>query len=164
MEFFLRAKFYLIFLASLIFYGFWKIEFIFLLLFSTTLDWWIGIKIHESKIKNKRKYLILSLICNLGLLFYFKYLIFFSQSAIGFVNLLGFEVDPFIINIILPLGISFYTFQTISYVIDVYRKIIKPEKNYIIYACYVTFFPQLVAGPILRAREVIPQFVKNNIC
>ena len=158
-----RAKFYLIFLASLIFYGFWKIEFIFLLLFSTTLDWWIGIKIHESKIRNKRKYLILSLICNLGLLFYFKYLIFFSQSAIGFVNLLGFEVDPFIINIILPLGISFYTFQTISYVIDVYRKIIKPEKNYIIYACYVTFFPQLVAGPILRAREVIPQFKKINL-
>ena len=158
-----RAKFYLIFLASLIFYGFWKIEFIFLLLFSTTLDWWIGIKIHESKIRNKRKYLILSLICNLGLLFYFKYLIFFSQSAIGFVNLLGFEVDPFIINIILPLGISFYTFQTISYVIDVYRKIIKPEKNYIIYACYVTFFPQLVAGPILRAKEVIPQFKKINL-
>ncbi len=158
-----RAKFYLIFLASLIFYGFWKIEFIFLLLFSTTLDWWIGIKIHESKIRNKKKYLILSLICNLGLLFYFKYLIFFSQSAAGFANLLGFEVDSFIINIILPLGISFYTFQTISYVIDVYRKIIKPEKNYIIYACYVTFFPQLVAGPILRAREIIPQFKKINL-
>ena len=158
-----RAKFYLIFISSLIFYGFWKIEFIFLLLFSTTLDWWIAIKLHENKTRNKKKYLIFSLICNLGLLFYFKYLIFFSKSAIGFVNLLGLEVDPLIINIILPLGISFYTFQTISYVIDVYRKIIKPEKNYIIYACYVTFFPQLVAGPILRAREVIPQLKKTKL-
>ena len=93
------------------------------MLFSTTLDWWIGIKIHDNKTKNKKKYLIFSLICNLGLLFYFKYLIFFSKSAVGFANLLGFEIDPFIINIILPLGISFYTFQTISYVIDIYKKL-----------------------------------------
>ena len=158
-----KGKFYLIFISSLIFYGFWKVEFILLLLFSTTLDWWIAQKIYETNGRTKKKYLIFSLTTNLSLLFYFKYLIFFSKSAIGFANLIGFEIDSFVINIILPLGISFYTFQTISYVIDVYRRVIKPEKNYILYASYVTFFPQLVAGPILRAREVIPQFKKKNI-
>ena len=75
---------------------------------------------------------------------------------------MGFKIDPILLKIILPLGISFYTFQTISYTVDVYRKVIKPEKDFIVYACYVTFFPQLVAGPILRAREVISQFKKTN--
>ena len=124
-----KGKFYLIFISSLIFYGFWKVEFILLLLFSTTLDWWIAQKIYETNGRTKKKYLIFSLITNLSLLFYFKYLIFFSKSAVGFANLIGFEIDSFVINIILPLGISFYTFQTISYVIDVYRRVIKPEKN-----------------------------------
>ena len=158
-----QLRFYLIFISSLVFYGFWRIEFIILLLFSTTADWWIAIQIEKNSKTIKKKFLLLSLFINLGLLFYFKYLIFFSKNAIGFLNLFGVEIDPIIFKIILPLGISFYTFQTLSYTIDVYRKIIKPEKNYIVYACYVTFFPQLVAGPILRAREIILQFKKKNI-
>lgn len=156
-------RYYLIFISSLIFYGFWKVEFILLLLFSTSLDWWIGTQIEKNKKKIRKFYLTLSLVSNLGLLFYFKYLIFFSNNTIGLLNFLGAEIDPIIFKIILPLGISFYTFQTISYVIDIYRKIIKPEKSYIVYACYVTFFPQLVAGPILRAGEIIVQFKKKNL-
>ena len=157
-----RSRFFLIFISSLTFYGFWKIEFIILLLFSTISDWLISHQIvkHENKIK--KKFLLLSLIINLSLLFYFKYLIFFSENTFGLLNLMGFKIDPILLKIILPLGISFYTFQTISYTVDVYRKVIKPEKDFIVYACYVTFFPQLVAGPILRAREVISQFKKTN--
>ena len=150
-----RSRFFLIFISSLTFYGFWKIEFIILLLFSTISDWLISHQIVKYENKIKKKFLLLSLIINLSLLFYFKYLIFFSENTFGLLNLMGFKIDPILLKIILPLGISFYTFQTISYTVDVYRKVIKPEKDFIVYACYVTFFPQLVAGPILRAREVI---------
>ena len=83
---------------------------------------------------------MISLITNLGLLVYFKYLIFFANNAIGFANLLGAEIDLIALKIILPLGISFYTFQTISYTVDVYRGFIKPEKDFVLFACYVTFF------------------------
>lgn len=157
-----RSRFFLIFISSLTFYGFWKIEFIILLLFSTISDWLISHQIVKYENKIKKKFLLLSLIINLSLLFYFKYLIFFSENTVGFLNLMGLKIDPIVLKIILPLGISFYTFQTISYTVDVYRKVIKPEKDFIVYACYVTFFPQLVAGPILRAREVISQFKKKN--
>ena len=147
----------------MIFYGFWRIDFIPLLLFSTFTDCGYLKKIYKCKDTNiKKRFLIISLIINLGLLFVFKYLIFFSENAIGFLNLMGGNFDLIALKIILPLGISFYTFQTISYTIDVYRKIIKPENNFIIYGCYVTFFPQLIAGPILRAKEVITQFKKEN--
>ena len=156
-------RFHLIFISSLIFYGFWRIDFIILLLFSTTLDWWIALQIPKHKQSIKKKLLLLSLSVNLTLLFFFKYLIFFAENTIGFLNLLGADISPIIFKIILPLGISFYTFQTISYIVDVYRKTINPEKNYIIYACYVTFFPQLIAGPILRANEVISQFKKKSL-
>ena len=157
-----NKRFYLIFLSSLIFYGFWKIEFIPLLLFSTFLDWWISLRM-VSKIGRERKYLLLtSLFANLGILFFFKYLIFFTDNTINLLNFFDVKLDPIAAKIILPLGISFYTFQTISYTVDVYRKVIKPEKNFIVYACYVTFFPQLIAGPILRAKEIISQFKKFN--
>ena len=156
-----KARLTLIFCASLIFYGFWKIEFIPVLLFSVIVDWFVAQKMVQSKKQNRFFLLLISLVTNLGLLFYFKYLIFFTQSSIGLANLLGAELDPFFLKIILPLGISFYTFQTISYTIDVYRGFIRPEKNFILFACYVTFFPQLVAGPILRAKEVIPQFLNR---
>ena len=158
-----KARYFLIFFSSLIFYGFWRVDFIPLLIFSTFTDWWISKKIYyTNNIHVRKRFLKLSLVINLGLLFIFKYLIFFSENAIGFLNLMGGNFDSFTLKIILPLGISFYTFQTISYTIDVYRKIIKPEKNFIIYGCYVTFFPQLIAGPILRAKEVIVQFKKEN--
>ena len=87
--------------------------------------------------------------------------IFVADNAIGFVNLLGAEIDPVALYIILPLGISFYTFQTISYTVDVYRGFIKPERDFVLYACYAIFFPQLVAGPVLRAAEVIHQFANR---
>ena len=157
-----RYRLILIFSSSLIFYGFWKINFIPILLISVTVDWWVSQKMPKSD-KRERFFLLLSsLITNLGLLFYFKYLIFFADNSIGLANLLGAELDSIALNIILPLGISFYTFQTISYTVDVYRGFIKPEKDFLLFACYVTFFPQLVAGPILRAKEVIPQFFNRK--
>ena len=144
-----RARLLLIFSASLTFYGFWRVEFLPLLLLSTIVDWWVAQHMHGRSKSYRQLLLLISLTINLGLLFYFKYLIFFADNAIGFANLFGAELDPIVLNIILPLGISFYTFQTISYTIDVYRRFIEPERNFILYACYVTFFPQLVAGPIL---------------
>ena len=156
-----KARLLLIFTSSLVFYGFWKISFIPILMISVIIDWWVAQQIYQCKKKQRFSFLLISLITNLGLLFYFKYLIFFASNAIGFSNLLGIEIDPFALKIILPLGISFYTFQTISYTVDVYRGFIKPERNFILFACYVTFFPQLVAGPILRAKEVIPQFINR---
>lgn len=152
-----RPRILLIFSSSLLFYGFWKIEFIPLLLFSTISDYVIAQLICKYSGRTKWYLLVASLVINLGLLFYFKYLIFFSDNAIGFANLLGADLDPILFNIILPLGISFYTFQTISYIVDVYREVIKPEKDFVLFASYVLFFPQLVAGPVLRANEVIPQ-------
>jgi alginate O-acetyltransferase complex protein AlgI len=156
-----RARLLLIFLSSLLFYGFWRIEFIPVMLISVIVDFVVASKIPLSNENKKKKLLILSLVINLSLLFYFKYLIFFANNAIGIANFLGAQVDPIVLTIILPLGISFYTFQTISYTVDVYRGIIQPEKDFILYASYVTFFPQLVAGPILRASEVIYQFMKR---
>ena len=157
-----RARLIVIFISSLIFYGFWKITFIPILLISVIVDWWVSQKIYKCNKRYRFYFLFISLVTNLGLLFYFKYLIFFSENALGFANFLGIEIDPIVLKIVLPLGISFYTFQTISYTTDVYRGFIKPEKDFILFACYVTFFPQLVAGPILRAKEVIPQFANRK--
>ena len=153
-----RARLILIFISSLVFYGFWKIKFIPILLISVIVDWWVSQKMIICEKRQRFLLLLTSLGVNLGLLFYFKYLIFFADSSIGFINYFGGEIDPIAFKIILPLGISFYTFQTISYTVDVYRGFIKPEKDFILFSCYVIFFPQLVAGPILRAKEVMPQF------
>ena len=114
-----RARLVLIFSASLIFYGFWKINFIPVLLISVIVDWWVSQKMLKSDKRKRFSLLLGSLTTNLGLLFYFKYLIFFADSSIGFANLLGTELDPIAFKIILPLGISFYTFQTISYTVIV---------------------------------------------
>ena len=121
-------------------------------------DYFIALNMTRANENYKKKLLYISLFVNLGLLFYFKYLIFFAESAIGLADILGMQVDPIFWNIVLPLGISFYTFQTISYTIDVYRGHAKAQKNFLLYACYVTYFPQLVAGPILRINEVVKQF------
>jgi len=156
-----RARLLLVFIASLTFYGFWRVEFLPVLLLSTVVDWWVAQRMSDRSEQHRFYLLLVSLTVNLGLLFYFKYLIFFADNAIGFANLLGAEIDPFALNIVLPLGISFYTFQTISYTVDVYRRFIEPERDFVLYACYVTFFPQLVAGPVLRAAEVIHQFANR---
>jgi alginate O-acetyltransferase complex protein AlgI len=157
-----RARLILIFSASLIFYGFWRIEFLPVMLFSVVVDYLVALRMPMSVKAIKKRLLLVSLVTNIGLLFYFKYLIFFSENAIGFANLVGASIDPLVLNIILPLGISFYTFQTISYTVDVYRGYIKPEKDFVLYGCYVTFFPQLIAGPVLRAKEVIHQFKERQ--
>jgi len=150
---------YLIFTSSIIFYGFWRFDFVLLLIFSVIVDYFCGIKISQTNNKSTRKkFLYLSLITNLGLLFFFKYTFFFLEN----INYLLDSKIGFSFNIILPLGISFYTFQSISYTIDIYRKKTNPTKNFILFANYVTFFPQLIAGPILRSHEVIKQLQKNN--
>lgn len=158
-----RARLLLIFSASLTFYGFWRIEFLPVLLLSTFVDWWVTQKMRGQSERSRYHLLLISLTINLGLLFYFKYLIFFADNAVGLANLLGAEIDPIALKIILPLGISFYTFQTISYTVDVYRRFIEPERDFVLYACYVTFFPQLVAGPVLRAAEVTHQFANRVV-
>ena len=157
-----RIRLLLIFSSSLIFYGFWRVEFLPVMLISVIVDYVVSIRMPQSTQQTKKRLLLISLVVNLGLLFYFKYLIFFSENAVGLANLLGAEVDPLVLKIILPLGISFYTFQSISYTIDIYRKKTNPTKNFILFANYVTFFPQLIAGPILRSHEVIKQLQKNN--
>ena len=106
---------------------------------------------------------MISLFFNLGMLAVFKYFNFFIESWINFSNQLGFSTSISTLNIILPVGISFYTFQTLSYTIDVYRGQLKPTKNFIDFAAFVTFFPQLVAGPIERATNLLPQFQKNRV-
>ena len=153
-----RLRILLVFFSSLVFYGFWRIEFIPVMLFSVLMDYFIALRMSHSQGVLRKRYLWMSVSINLGLLFYFKYLIFFTENALSIATLIGYDIDPFALNIILPLGISFYTFQTISYTVDVYRERIKPEKDFVLYSCYVTFFPQLIAGPILRANEVISQF------
>ncbi len=159
----LKFRLILIFISSLIFYGFWRIDFIPLLLFSVFIDFFASKKIYQTKIKkNKKKFLLLSLIINLGLLAFFKYFYFIHDSTSQLFSLLGINVIPFEYKILLPIGISFYTFQSISYTIDVYRNHIKPEKNILIFANYVIFFPQLVAGPILRAGEILWQFKEKR--
>lgn len=149
----------MIFLASLMFYGFWRPEFLIVMLVSAGTDYFVAQRIEaNSEAGSRRAWLLVSLVVNLGLLFYFKYLFFVIDNAYATLHFLGyqsFQVPA--LNIVLPLGISFYTFQTISYTVDVYRKHIPAERDMVLYGCFVTFFPQLVAGPILRGGELLGQ-------
>ena len=149
--------------ASYLFYGWWDWRFLLLIVFSTLLDYVIGLKMITSKTEKSRKLLLtISLITNLGLLFVFKYYHFFIDSfAIAFPYLTSSN-SIFNLTIILPVGISFYTFQTLSYNIDIYKHKLKPTSNFIAFAAFVSFFPQLVAGPIERATHLLPQFLKNR--
>jgi alginate O-acetyltransferase complex protein AlgI len=157
-----RGRVWMLLVASLTFYGLWRVDFLPVLLASAVVDYFVALHLPRTDLPRRRKLLVaLSLLVNLGLLCYFKYLIFFTNNAFEALRLLGVQAANPAWSIILPLGISFYTFQTISYTIDVYRKNIEPERSFITYACYVTFFPQLIAGPILRAAEVIPQLLKR---
>lgn len=140
--------------ASILFYAMWRFDFAFLMVFSSLVDFTASKKIANSENPGHRKlYLILALVVNLGLLVFFKYTYFILDNVQYFS---GYKVDLGF-SILLPIGISFYTFQTISYTIDVYRKIIAPQDKFIPFLAYVTFWPQLVAGPILRANEILPQ-------
>ena len=149
-------------LASYIFYAAWNPPFIVLLWISTLTDWFAARRIAVSEGATKRFYLILSIVVNLGLLGYFKYGGFLEQNLAVLLGTLGMPYEPSEANIILPLGISFYTFQSMSYSIDVYREKIKPHHSFLDFALYVTFFPQLVAGPILRAGFFLQQLAEEN--
>lgn len=150
--------------ASYLFYGWWDWRFLTLIFFSSILDYFLGIEIYKSKKKYRKKiHLFLSLIFNLGVLGLFKYYNFFIDSFNDVFSLFGNSFNISQLNIILPVGISFYTFQTLSYTIDVYKNKIKPTKNIIAFMAFICFFPQLVAGPIERASNLLPQFfIKRN--
>ncbi|MCT2564062.1 MBOAT family O-acyltransferase [Chryseobacterium herbae] len=151
----------LLLVASYFFYACWDWRFLFLLLFSTLLDFFSGIKIHQTK--RKKLWLWISIIINVGLLGVFKYYNFFTESFVQALSEFGFKVNPMTINVILPVGISFYTFHGVSYVVDVYKGRIEPEKNFSNYALFVSFFPLLVAGPIERATHLLPQIKKTRV-
>jgi alginate O-acetyltransferase complex protein AlgI len=145
--------------ASYLFYGWWDWRFLALILFSTFLDYSIGIVMSGTKSPVKRKlFLWISILANLGFLGFFKYFNFFLDNFKNAFSFFGSEISTNSLNIILPVGISFYTFQTLSYTIDVYNKRLKPTRDFISFAAFVSFFPQLVAGPIERAINLLPQF------
>jgi alginate O-acetyltransferase complex protein AlgI len=159
----LRIQNILLIIASYFFYACWDWRFLFLLIFSTLLDFYTGFQISgAAKIKTKRFWLFLSICVNLGFLGIFKYYNFFAGSFIDALSLLGIKAELSSINVILPVGISFYTFHGLSYVLDIFNGKIKPEKNFINYSLFVSFFPLLVAGPIERATHLLPQIVKKR--
>ncbi len=150
--------------SSYFFYACWDWRFLFLLLFSTLLDFLSGIKIEQAKNKNQKKFwFYLSIIINLGFLGFFKYFNFFAESFGELLSQFGLQVNPWTLKVILPVGISFYTFHGLSYVIDLYKGRIKAERSFLIYGVFVSFFPLLVAGPIERATHLLPQIQKKRI-
>ena len=148
----------LLIVASYYFYSCWDWRFLFLLVFSTFLDYYTGIQIEKGKSQASRKFWFwLSISVNLGFLGIFKYYNFFAASFSDLLNSVGIQASPILLNVILPVGISFYTFHGLSYVIDIYLKRIKAEYNFIDYSLFVSYFPLLVAGPIERATHLLPQ-------
>tara|TARA_R110002073_G_scaffold7747_7_gene43687 strand:+ start:2629 stop:4149 length:1521 start_codon:yes stop_codon:yes gene_type:complete len=154
----------LLVLASYLFYGWWDYRFCGLIILSSLVDYGLGIFVAHAKTQSQRKFaLTTSVVCNLGLLGFFKYFNFFSESLVIALGEIGWTVHPLMSEILLPVGISFYTFQTLSYTIDIYRGKLQPTTNLIDYLAFVSFFPQLVAGPIERATNLMPQFSRARI-
>lgn len=150
-------------LASYFFYGSWDWRFLGLIVFSSFVDFSLGKKIYNEKgPKKKKKWLITSITINLLLLIFFKYYNFFADSFYELFQFIGITVSPFTLKILLPVGISFYTFQTMSYTIDIYRGKMKPTNSALAFFTFVGFFPQLVAGPIERAADLVPQFLRKR--
>ena len=153
----------LIVFASYIFYGWWDWRFLSLIVFSTLVDFGIGRRLKSEKNRAKRIALLwTSILVNLGFLGFFKYYNFFLDNFIAAFSFFGHEINASNLEIILPVGISFYTFQTLSYTIDVYRKKLQPTENLVAFSAFVCFFPQLVAGPIEKAHSLLPQILKNR--
>ncbi len=155
--------------ASYVFYGFWDWRFLSLIAISTVVDYCAGLQIHQevqrqpdTPTKRRKYWLTLSVCTNLGFLGFFKYFNFFIDSFEDLVALFGLNPDLLHLNIVLPVGISFYTFQTMSYTIDIYRGQMQPTRRFFDFALYVAFFPQLVAGPIERARNLLPRILKRR--
>lgn len=160
----LRLQNGLLLVSSYYFYASWDYRFLFLLVFSTLLDYFSGIKIEDAKsTKHKKFWLWLSIGINLGFLGVFKYFNFFVDSFANLLQVFGVQPNITTLNILLPVGISFYTFHGLSYIIDIYKQEIKAERNFVLYAVFVSFFPLLVAGPIERATHLLPQLRKDRI-
>lgn len=159
----LRLQNFLIVIASYVFYGWWDWRFLTLIIFSSLVDFFVGLNLKNQQNNKKRKLLLwTSIIVNLGFLGIFKYYNFFLDNFTTVFSFLGYRISSNSLNIILPVGISFYTFQTLSYTIDVYKKKLEPTKDFIAFAAFVSFFPQLVAGPIERATNLLPQFFSKR--
>ncbi len=155
----LRQQNFLIVAASYFFYGCWDYRFLSLIVFSTFVDYSVGLGLAKVSDERKRKWLLwTSILVNLGFLGFFKYYNFFLDNFVAAFSFFGGEIAANSLNIILPVGISFYTFQTLSYTIDVYNRKLAPTTDWVAFAAFVSFFPQLVAGPIERATNLLPQF------
>ncbi|MFH6769243.1 MBOAT family O-acyltransferase [Gaetbulibacter aquiaggeris] len=154
----------LLLVSSYVFYGWWDYRFLALIATSTLVDYYVGLQLHKAEDKTLRKrWLLISLLFNIGLLGFFKYYNFFIESWIDSLALLGYTIENnWTLKIVLPVGISFYTFQTLSYSIDIYKRTLIPTKDFIGFASFVSFFPQLVAGPIERASNLLPQILSTR--
>lgn len=154
----------LILVASYVFYGWWDWRFLSLVAFSTIIDFVIGIQLSKTSNEKHRKLLLFSsMFMNLGFLGFFKYFNFFLDNFVTAFSFFGSDLSVSSLKIILPVGISFYTFQTMSYTIDVYKRKLEPTNDIIAFGAFVSFFPQLVAGPIERATNLLPQFYSNRL-
>ena len=159
----LKFQNFLIVVSSYVFYGWWDWRFLSLILFSTIIDYSVGLALSKQEDKKKRQILLwVSILVNLGFLGFFKYYNFFLDNFVTAFSFFGYHINSQGLNIILPVGISFYTFQTLSYTIDVYKKKLEPTRDFIAFSAFVSFFPQLVAGPIERATNLLPQFYKKR--
>ncbi len=159
----LKKQNLLLLLFSYFFYGYWHWSYLALIIFSSLLDYNMGQKIyHETRQHVKKRYLLFSVIINIGVLITFKYYNFFIENVTNSLTFFGIRVTIHYLELILPLGISFYTFQTLSYTIDVYKKRIRPTNDLISFLCFVGFFPQLIAGPIERAKDLLTQIEKKR--
>ena len=153
-----RIRIVVCIVGSYFFYGWWDWRFLSLILISTVIDYSVGRMLLVTEDQRRRRALLaVSIAANLSMLGFFKYFNFFADSLVDLFSLLGFQADYVTLKIILPVGISFYTFQTMSYTIDVYRRKLEVEESFLNFAAYVAFFPQLVAGPIVRASRLLPQ-------
>ncbi len=158
-----RIKKFNLLIASYIFYAAWSPPFVILLWLATVIDWFVAQWMAKTEDDRKRKrILVISLVANLGMLGYFKYGNFLLANFVSLVKVLGIDYQPPEFSILLPIGISFYTFVTLSYTIDIYRREIKPAKSFLDYSLLITFFPHLVAGPILRAAQFLPQCITER--
>ena len=159
----LRVQNIILLIASYTFYGTWDWRFLGLILFQTIVDDFIARAIDRQSVQNIRKLLLLVSVCvNLSILGFFKYYNFFAESFVQLFELFSLEASWTTLKIVLPVGISFYTLKTISYTIDVYRRVLHPTRNFIDYSLFVSFFPQLLAGPIERARNLLPQIIRER--
>ncbi|WP_159021547.1 MBOAT family protein [Formosa sp. L2A11] len=159
----LKKQNILLLICSYVFYAWWDWRFLSLIIVSSLIDFTAGLQIFKAQTQRLRKrWLMVSLVANLGMLCMFKYYNFFAESFSDLMHAFGWQPNDLTLNIILPVGISFYTFQTLSYSIDIYRKEFKPTKDWVSFFTYIAFFPQLVAGPIERASNLLPQMEKRR--